>query len=826
MRHCFGTMSSSDIRQSFLNFFMERGHTHVPSSPIVNFEDPSLLFVTAGMNQFKSVILGTCKLDDPRSSLRRVVNSQKCLRAGGKHNDLDDVGRDLAHHTFFEMLGNWSFGDYFKEEACSFAWQYLTEVLRLPSDRLYVSYFGGDHGLRLEEDDECRGIWKKLSVHPSRILRFGVSDNFWEMAETGPCGPCSEIHFDMIGGRDASQLVNTHDPSVVEIWNLVFMQYSRNASGHIVPLPRRHIDCGMGLERTTAIMQQVHSSYDTDLFAPLISEIAKYAKSRRYGGLVGRADTGGSDTAYRTVADHLRALCIAISDGVLPDAAGRGYVLRRMLRRAARMSSVALQADRGLLTALVPFFTSFLAHSFPELTNNAKLIEQVISSEESQFWRVVDRGEKLFAEEANKSLQNGVPFSGEVAWYLHNTHGFPVELISMLAEERDLAVDLEKFEDCRRQAKVKNRVKEDERCWRNAETTKMREVQMDLTKDMYKYEYMRAADGEYVFAERPAKIMGVFSEEGTSIEELGPNVKGCVVLDETIYFAEQGGQIADNGVLYDLEGDEVFAVNDVQRKDDFVFLIGHTMCKKVAVEMNVSQKIDAERRLSIMRAHTGTHLLLHALRILFGSSVYQKGSLVSPDRIRFDCTLQRALSEPEAQELERIVNEFIESGQSVFTESVDPARLSSIANLQSAITASLMEATSSGLVRVVSVGEAMDGKPAKAVECCCGTHVANTRDLGAFVLLLDKSLSSGVRRIMALTGDAARLAVDKAIELKSHLEGLDWDAGINEEVMRIEKEMRCSELPLLLRKHLFTSLKQMKKTSLRMRKRQAAKGDT
>lgn len=816
----FQTMSSSEVRQSFLKFFMDRGHVHVPSSSIVPSDDPSLLFVTAGMNQFKSIILGVCGADDWRSSLRRVVNSQKCLRAGGKHNDLNDVGGDLSHHTFFEMLGNWSFGDYFKTEACRFAWEYLTEVLRLPPDRLYVTYYGDDHELSLGDDIECREIWRNLGLHPSRILRFGVEENFWVMADTGPCGPCSEIHYDFIGGRDASHLVNTSDPSVVEIWNLVFMQYNRDASGRIVSLPRRHIDCGMGFERTAAIMQQVQSNYDSDIFSPLISEISKYTSLGGYGGRIGQADIYGRDTAYRTIADHLRALCVAISDGVRPDAAGRGYVLRRMLRRAARMSSVTLQADRGLLAALVPTYTSHLARSFPEVANNAKVIEDVISLEESQFWRVVDRGERLFAEEAEKSLLKKIPFSGDTAWYLHNTHGFPIELTSMLAEERNLSIDLDRFEECRNQAKMLRIVKANDTCWRNVDTVRLCQDGMTRTCDMGKYEYAKMDDGSYVFPERQAKILAIFSKEGIRLEQLATNMEGCVVVDETIFYAEQGGQLADNGVLCSSNGEEVFVVDDVQKKDDFVFLIGHST-QNLTVETNVIQKIDLNRRLQLMRAHTGTHLLLDALRILFGPAVYQRGSLVSPDRIRFDCSLERALSQGQIREVERVLSEVIESDQPVFTEIVPHTQLSAIQNIQSTITASLTETASNGLIRVVTINAPVNGKSARAVECCCGTHVLNTRDLGAFVVVSDRSLGSGVRRLTALTGTAARLAIEKGMELRARLGKLNSDSHSGGELIRFEKELKSSVVPILLRDELYSSLRQLKKASLRKRRRAA-----
>uniref|UniRef100_A0A915LZP4 alanine--tRNA ligase n=1 Tax=Meloidogyne javanica TaxID=6303 RepID=A0A915LZP4_MELJA len=439
--------TANDVRQAFIDFFVDKQHSYHHSSSVIPYDDPTLLFTNAGMNQFKPIFQETVDPNSDLAKLKRAVNTQKCIRAGGKHNDLDDVGKDVYHHTFFEMLGNWSFGDYFKKEICTWAWEFLTNWLQIPPERLYVSYFGGDSSAGLDADEECKEIWLSLGVNPNHLLPFGMKDNFWEMGDTGPCGPCSEIHYDRIGNRDASSLVNADDPMVVEIWNLVFIQFNREEGGLLKSLPNKHIDCGLGLERLVAVVQNKISNYDTDLFTPLFHAIHESTGIREYEGKVGTEDIDGIDIAYRVVSDHIRTLTIALADGGVPDSTGRGYVLRRILRRGVRYATEKLNAKPGFFASLVP-----VGKTFPELKKDPSSITELINEEEAQFLKTLRRGQILF-EKAVKTLPVGSKtISGQIAWRLYDTHGFPIDLTSLLAEEKGLSVDFIDYEECRKKA--------------------------------------------------------------------------------------------------------------------------------------------------------------------------------------------------------------------------------------------------------------------------------------------------------------------------------------------------------------------------------------
>ncbi|KAJ1677537.1 Alanine--tRNA ligase, partial [Spiromyces aspiralis] len=437
-----------EVRQAFFDFFKAKGHQLVPSSSTIPHDDPTLLFANAGMNQFKPIIQGTVDPSSHFATLTRAYNTQKCIRAGGKHNDLDDVGKDVYHHTFFEMLGIWSFGDYFKREACEFAWELLTKVYGMNPDRLYVTYFGGDETQGLQPDEEARKIWSDLGVPDSRILPFGSKDNFWEMGDVGPCGPCSEIHYDRIGGRDAASLVNMDDPDVLEIWNLVFMQYNREPGGVLRPLPKKHIDTGMGLERLVSILQAKRSNYDTDIFQPLFAAIQKLTNAPPYQGKVGAEDVTGIDTAYRVIADHVRTLTFAISDGGVPTNEGRGYVLRRILRRGARFARKRFNVELGsFFSQLVSVVVDNMGEAFPEITKRVDEVKSILDDEEESFARTLDRGEKLFDKilaQARQSDSKVLP--GSDVWRLYDTYGFPVDLTRLMAEELGFTVDEAEFE--------------------------------------------------------------------------------------------------------------------------------------------------------------------------------------------------------------------------------------------------------------------------------------------------------------------------------------------------------------------------------------------
>jgi len=447
------TLTAAEVRSAFLDFFkFEKGHTYWHSSSVIPHDDPTLLFANAGMNQFKPIFQGTVDPKSEVAQLKRAVNTQKCIRAGGKHNDLDDVGKDVYHHTFFEMLGNWSFGDYFKKEVCNWAWELLTAKLGIPADRLYVSYFGGDSDAGLEPDNECKQIWLDIGLPEDRILPFGMKENFWEMGDVGPCGPCSEIHYDRVGGRDASALVNADDPLVVEIWNLVFVQYNREEGGKLTSLPRKHIDCGLGFERLVAVMQGKLSNYDTDLFVPIFEAIAEKTGIRPYEGKIGAEDIDGIDMAYRVVADHVRTLTIALSDKGKVDKVGQGYVLRRILRRAIRYFRDKLEGKPGVLSSLVDVVVEILGDVFPELKVNPQMVKKAIDAEETQFLKTLIKGEKLFNKAIDLLSADEKLFPGDVAWKLYDTFGFPVDLTQLMAEEKGFQVDLEQYEAAKKEA--------------------------------------------------------------------------------------------------------------------------------------------------------------------------------------------------------------------------------------------------------------------------------------------------------------------------------------------------------------------------------------
>ncbi|KAK1280721.1 Alanine--tRNA ligase [Acorus gramineus] len=451
---------ASRVRETFMGFFEGKDHVKWVSSPVVPHDDPTLLFANAGMNQFKPIFLGTASPTSPLGRLVRACNTQKCIRAGGKHNDLDDVGKDTYHHTFFEMLGNWSFGDYFKREAISWAWELLTQVYKLPSERIYATYFGGDEKSGLAADEDARNMWLSF-LPPERILPFGCKDNFWEMGDTGPCGPCTEIHFDRIGNRDAASLVNNDDPTCIEIWNLVFIQFNREADGSLKPLPAKHVDTGLGFERLTSILQNKMSNYDTDVFLPIFDAIQKATGARPYAGRVGKDDVDKCDMAYRVVADHIRTLSVAIADGSRPGNEGREYVLRRILRRAVRYGREVLKAQEGFFSGLVHTVVGVMGNTFPELKQHEQKIKDIIAEEEASFGRTLVEGIEKFKKAADDVQGNKLSGQASLfkldAFVLWDTYGFPMDLTQLMAEERGLEVDVEGFNIAMDEARRKAR---------------------------------------------------------------------------------------------------------------------------------------------------------------------------------------------------------------------------------------------------------------------------------------------------------------------------------------------------------------------------------
>ncbi|XP_038048785.1 alanine--tRNA ligase, cytoplasmic-like [Patiria miniata] len=771
--------SANEIRQTFIEYFRDQhGHTVVPSASVIPQQDRTLLFTNAGMNQFKDIFQGTNHPHAEGANHQRVVNSQKCIRAGGKHNDLDDVGRDVHHHTFFEMLGNWSFGDYFKREACCMAWDLLTRVYGIPKDQLYVTYFKGDLLLNLQADTECRDIWIELGVPPERVLPSGMADNFWEMGGIGPCGPCSEIHYDRHGNRDASKLVNDPCSDVLEVWNLVFMEYNRQTDGSLKLLPQQHVDAGMGLERLVAILQGVESNYETDLFLPLLKAIENGSGSRPYSGLTGALDSDYIDTAYRVVADHARMLTVAIADGGQPDYFKRGYVLKRVVRRAVRYATEKLHAPPGLLASLVPVVIDSLGSMYPELRQDPQHIMDIISAEEHQFLKTLKKGQKFLSKSLSK-LPAGSKLSGDVAWKMYDGYGFPLDLTTLVAEEHGIQIDMEGYEGARlkayevtSQGGMKNlgqlpRIRLDA-----IDLSILQRKKVKFTNDSPKYDYSYTDSGKYVFPPLPARVLALKTDKGfasvvSSGEECG------IVLDCTNFYAEQGGQEWDEGHLNSVKNEEVvFQVENVQLYAGYVLHVG-TAVETVKPGDNLMLFLNKVRRQKIMRNHTATHILNFALREVLGD-LEQRGSLVAQDRLRFDFTAKAALDHSQLQQVTQIVNDIITKKHPVYRGLVPLATIKTTEGVRA-----VFEEAYTDPVTVVSVAvpipEVLEGAAAKhyPVELCGGNHVCNTGHIKKLLVTAQRQVSAGVRRLTAITGNDALSADYVANTLQQRVTELD-----------------------------------------------------
>lgn len=770
--------SASKVRDTFIQFFEGKAHTNWKSSPVVPLNDPTLLFANAGMNQFKPIFLGTVDPNSPLSELKRACNTQKCIRAGGKHNDLDDVGKDTYHHTFFEMLGNWSFGDYFKKEAIQWAWELLTQVYKLPADRIYATYFGGDEKSGLAADMEARDIW--LTFLPSeRVLPFGCKDNFWEMGDTGPCGPCTEVHFDRIGNRDAAPLVNNDDPTCIEIWNLVFIQFNREADGSLRTLPAKHVDTGMGFERLTSILQKKMSNYDTDVFMPLFDAIQQATGARPYSGKVGADDVDNIDMAYRVVADHIRTLSFAIADGACPGNEGREYVLRRILRRAVRYGTEVLKAKEGFFNGLVPMLVNVMGDVFPELKQREKHIKDIIAAEEASFGKTLLKGIEKF----KKAVQEveGKTLNGQDAFVLWDTYGFPLDLTQLMAEERGLTVDVKGFDDAMEEARERSRSAQNKQAGgaitmdANA-TALLHKNGVPTTDDSSKYNWFH----DHESTVRAIYTGAEFLEGAEGGSEIG------VVLESTSFYAEQGGQIFDTGSLEGPLG--TFQVCNVQVFGGFVLHIGSFLDKtaKLSVGDKVTCKVDYQRRQLIAPNHTCTHMLNFALREVLGTHVDQKGSIVLPEKLRFDFSHGKPVQSEELRKIEAIVNEQIIAELDVYAKEATLAEAKRINGLRAVFGEIYPDP-----VRIVSIGKKVEDLLAEpeteewlsySSELCGGTHISNTREAKAFALLSEEGIAKGIRRVTAVTADCAL----EAAELARSLEQEVIDAA-NVEESKLEK---------------------------------------
>lgn len=714
-------MTAQEIRQAFLDFFASKGHDIVPSAPIVVKNDPTLMFTNAGMNQFKDYFLGNQTPKNPR-----IADTQKCMRVSGKHNDLEDVGVDTYHHTMFEMLGNWSFGDYFKKEAIEWSWEFLTKVVKLPTDRLYTTVFEGSEAENVPRDDESYGYWAALT-DKSHILLGNKKDNFWEMGDTGPCGPCTEIHIDLRPEHerkaiDGATLVNNDHPQVIEIWNNVFIQFNRTSAG-LELLPAKHVDTGMGFERLVRAIQNKSSNYDTDVFTPIIAHISQIT-----GVQYGISET--NDIAIRVIADHIRAIMFTINDGQLPSNNAAGYVVRRILRRAVRYSFSSLNYKQPILFQLIPTVVAQFSHIFPELQSSQAFIQRVILEEENAFLRTLESGLRKVAQiEDNLSAQKNTHIDGNTVFELYDTYGFPADLTRLIAREKGLSIDEAGFEIAM-----------------NAQKERARAAAKIETGD---WVVLRDTQSEFVGYDTPESYTEV-----TKYREVAQKNKKQyqIVLATTPFYGESGGQVGDTGTLQ--FGAETVFVTDTKKEND---LIVHFIDRLPAdIDQACRALVNTNRRADIAKNHTATHLLHAALRQVLGTHVQQKGSLVAPEQLRFDISHYSKISDDELRQVEAIVNEKIV--QNIILEEL---RNTPIDQAKAMGAMALFGEKYGDKVRVIIFDRQY------SVELCGGTHVKATGEIGFCKIVAEEATSAGVRRIAAVTGKTAyTLAKQEADELR------------------------------------------------------------
>ena len=718
-------MTSKEIRQKYLDFFASKGHTIVPSAPMVIKNDPTLMFTNAGMNQFKDIFLG-----NSAPKFLRAADSQKCLRVSGKHNDLEAVGHDGRHHTMFEMLGNWSFGDYFKTEAIDWAWELLTEVYKIDKTKLYATVFEGSAEDGTTLDTEAQTAWLR-HLPADHVLTGNKHDNFWEMGDTGPCGPCSEIHIDLrsdgqIAAKPGRELVNTDNDEVIEIWNLVFMQFERKADGHLEPLPARNIDTGMGFERLCMILQGKKSNYETDVFSGLIGKVEEFSGHKYSEG-------GNVEVAMRVVADHIRAIAFSIADGQLPSNVKAGYVIRRILRRAVRYGYTFLGFTEPFLCRLIPQLIADMGEAYPELPAQEKLIESVIREEENAFLRTLDRGIRMLEDNMAKNAATK-EVTGVDAFVLYDTYGFPIDLTELIAAEKGYTVDLDGF---------------------NVELGKQKERARNATANEFGDWTVFADDAEVEFLGYDVlSVEGARLLKQRTVKQKNKELFQ-LVFDRTPFYAEMGGQVGDTGYILSESGEKTAILNTVKENN----LTIHLAERLPAAGGLFTLVVDKERRQKIMNNHTATHLLHQALRETLGTHVEQKGSFVGPDYFRFDFSHFQKVSDDELRRVERRVNELVRADYPL-CEKRD-ARLEE-ARAMGAM--ALFGEKYGDVVRVVRFGD--------SVELCGGTHTRSTGTIGLFKIRTESAVAAGVRRIEALTGAGAEQGVEAMEDLLKGLKGL------------------------------------------------------
>ncbi len=839
-------MTSREIRQTFLDFFKERGHEieKAPSSPVVPHDDPTLMFANAGMNQFKDVFLGTGS-----RSYTRAANTQKCIRAGGKHNDLDDVGKDTYHQTYFEMLGNWSFGDYFKEDAIRWAWELLTKVYGIEKERLHATYFEGDAGDNLDADEEAARLWGEVTdIDPSHIHPGNKKDNFWEMGESGPCGPCSEIHIDLTPDMTGHDLVNAGHPKVIEIWNLVFIQYNRGGDGVLSPLPAQHVDTGMGFERLCAVLAGSCSNYDTDVFSPIFDAIQKRCSAPDYkftqpelvdGKLSAKMgpDTDPQvmiDMTYRVVADHVRCLVFALTDGAIPSNEGRGYVLRRILRRAVRYGRQYFNMQDPFLCDLVMPVVEQLKDVFPELSKRPEHVIELIRDEEASFGKTLTRGIQLFNEAAEYAeTHHHSRISGDDAFKLHDTYGFPIDLTELMAEERGMTVDFAEYQRLMEAAREKAR--STRKLFFEDDTTSAR-LHPGVRRDTNVVCHEKREESNTMIV---SIRKGERAEQSSHIIE--ENHSGWIILRDTPFYAEKGGQVGDRGRIT-CDG-SIFIVDDTIEFQGLV--LHHGKCIKGEFFINDASLEDPEEDIGryhkiacasvdpvyrdpTEKNHTATHLLNWALRETLGEYVQQKGSLVDPDKTRFDFSHNAPVKPEELARIESMVNEQIRTGLQVYTEEVDQKNALEINTLRAVFGEKYPD-----VVRVVSIGQPVTDLLANpknpewmkySVEFCGGTHLQNTSEAEDFVIVAEEAVAKGVRRLVGVTGEAAKNARQRGAALLDRAKAMakapteDLPAALT----TLQQDTIESEIPVAVTLELRDLIANLQKEAKRLSKEQAS----
>jgi len=739
--------TTDKVRETFLNYFKGLNHVIVPSIPLVNQNDPSLLFVNAGMNAFKDIFLGT-----KEPSYRRVANTQRCLRVSGKHNDLEEVGHDTYHHTFFEMLGNWSFGDYFKAEAIQWAWQLLTEVYGIPSERLWVTVFNGEGVENVNYDHESHSIWKTI-VPEERILAFPAKFNFWEMGDVGPCGPCTEIHIDLRPDSErktipASQLINGNDPRVIELWNLVFIQYERFADGTLKPLPNFHVDTGMGLERLVMVLQGKESTYEIDLFLPIRTALREMVEKL--------PQTNEEMVAERVILDHIRAITFAIADGQIPSNTGAGYVIRRILRRAVRYAYQFLHLQEPFLHQLVPVVLKTYENVFPEVLPQQAFVTQMVKEEEENFFARISRGIRLFEEQVKRLSGNQIP--GKMVFELYDTYGFPADLTALMARERGLTIDMAGFEQCLEEQKRRSR-----------QATQLQTGDWIVLEETQNPTHFVG----YETLEAPVRIMRYRQVKK------GTKTYYQIVLNQTPFYPEGGGQVGDTGVL--IQGNVQLSIVDTRKENEEIVHYLEWIPDDLKGEWIA--KVDRKRREATMRHHTATHLLHAVLRQTLGTHVEQRGSYVGPDYLRFDFSHYEKVSLEKRLEIEKRINEAIQAEL--------PVRAHQDVPLEEAKRMGAMALFGEKYgenVRVIQIGDNF------SLELCGGTHVQNTREIIHFKIVSESAIGAGIRRIEARAGYAAIAHLEaEAKRLQEMIQLLDNPSDPIAKVKKVLNEMEAKD---------------------------------